>query len=209
MEPNYRVLKSEGHMSPITHLNDLFMQINWVVMVTVKHVTICAEIFSDAWDWKKSQTAPHGTAAINANVRIFILWSVGAVATVLFTGTIIMWFCTIKTSFRQGGDCCLCLSSNSLCKCLQERAWGALRRCVTHCCAALVHCSSIGTRFDLGTELCGDTFIALNLEDHNKMWDRLVLTIWHFPELLDTSRCRNKFLTVSIYQVCLKKWQNV
>lgn len=141
MEACHRVLKSEGHMSPllvaITHLNDLFMQNNLVAMVTVKHVSMCAEIFSDTWDWKISQTAPHGTAAINANVRIFILWSVGAVATLLFTVTIITWFCTIRPFFGQGRDCCLCLSSSSLCKCLQvlEVLWGD----VWHIAAPLLH----------------------------------------------------------------------
>lgn len=51
MEAYHGVLKSEGHMSPllvaITHLNNLFMQNNLVAMVTVKHVSMCAEIFSD------------------------------------------------------------------------------------------------------------------------------------------------------------------
>lgn len=129
MEAYHRVLKSEGHMSPllvaITHLNDLFMQNNLVAMVTVKHVTMCAEIFSDTWDWKKSQTASHGTATINANVRIFILWSVGAVATLLFTDTIITWFRTIKTFLeRAEAAVCASLPIHCVCKSVPEVRWG-------------------------------------------------------------------------------------
>lgn len=131
MEAYHRVLKSEGHMSPlpvaITHLKDLFMQNNLVAMVTVKHVSMCAEIFSDTWDWKKSRIAPHGTAAINANVRIFILWSIGAVATLLFTVAIIMWFCTIRPFFdRVETAVCASLPIHcvSVCKSVPEVCWG-------------------------------------------------------------------------------------
>lgn len=189
MEAYRRVLKSEGHMSPlrvaITHLNDLFMQNNLVAMVTVKHVSMCAEIFPDIWDWEKSPTAPHGTAAVNANVRIFILWSSGAVATfydLLSRGSgrrllFVPLFQFIVWVFARA--CLRC--AEAVCDTLLHRS-----------CALLLN----RTGFDSGTELCGDAFITFNLQGHNKVWDKLVLTIWHFPELFDTNRCGYKFLTV-------------
>lgn len=164
MEAYNRGLKSEGHMPPllvaITHLNDLFMQNNLVAMVTVKHVSMCAEIFSDTWDWKKSQTAPHWAAAINANVRIFILWSVGAVATLLL---LLSRSSVLLGLFLDRVETAVCAS-------LPVHSSSQF----IHSCTLLLN----RTRFYLGTELCGDAFITFNLQDHNKMWNKRILTFF-------------------------------